>query len=185
MRIIAGKYRHRLIKSVDGLTTRPSADRLKESLFNMIGPYFDGGIMLDCCGGSGAIALECLSRGFDHAVIVENDTKAIGVIQENIKSLNLDGSTTVYKGNILDYLDNTNTCFDFIYLDPPYALSDLYTQVLEKISKRHLLKDGGIVVVEKDSKDNMVETIDQLVLYKERSYTRSKLGFYHYKKGEE
>ena len=183
MRIIAGKYRHRLLKSRDGLTTRPSADRLKESLFNMVGPYFDGGTMLDCCGGSGAIALECLSRGFDHVTIVENDPKAIAVIQDNIRALDVYGQTTLIHDDILHYLDQCDHSFDLIYLDPPYIMADLYHDVMVKISKNQLLKADGLLIVEKDSQDTMVETMGDLVLIKQRSYTRSQLGFYQIKKG--
>lgn len=181
MRIIAGKYRSRILKTLDGQTTRPTADKIKESLFNMIGPYFDGGCMLDCCAGCGAIALECLSRGFDHAVLVDQTKQAIDIIQSNIDMLKVNACTTLIHGDILTYLAQCDRMFDLIYLDPPYDNHLLYDDVIQMVVVYHRLTPNGLMVVETDIRHDLPQTKNDLVLTKKKEYRRTCLYFYRFK----
>ena len=97
MRVIAGKFKSRQLKSVDSSHTRPTTDKNKENLFNMIGPYFDGGICLDLFGGSGGLGIEALSRGMDELYSVDKQYKAFATIRENFKLLKIEDVAHVYK----------------------------------------------------------------------------------------
>ena len=92
MRVIAGKYRSRQLKSVKSDLTRPTTDKNKENLFNMIGPYFDGGVVLDLFGGSGGLGIEAMSRGMDELYSVDKQYKAFAVIKENVNMLKIDNA---------------------------------------------------------------------------------------------
>lgn len=178
MRIIAGKYRHRNLVSLPGLTTRPSGDAIKESVFNSIGPYFDGGTMLDCCSGSGAIGLECISRGFDHAILVENDRQAAKVIQTNIDTLKANAQTTLFTGDIQTYLSTCQDHFDLIYIDPPYNDHALYESIITRIHDRRLLNDDGLMIIETDIAYRPLVESTQLKMIKEKHYRRSSIYIY-------
>ncbi len=181
MRIIAGKYRSRILNTLDGQTTRPTADKIKESLFNMIGPYFDGGTMLDCCAGCGAIGLECLSRGFDHAVFVDQNKRALQVIRSNIELLKVNGQTTLINDDVVNYLEQCDRSFDLIYVDPPYDQHKLYDAIMEKVSIHHRLTENGSLIVETDITHLLPETMEHLVLTKKKDYRRTSLYFYRFK----
>src|SRR5690554_4170395 len=97
MRVISGKQKSLHLKAVPGQSTRPTTDKVKESIFNMIDPYFDGGAMLDLYGGSGSIAIEALSRGMKEAVIIDHDKKAIETIYENLNKTKLEDKAQIYR----------------------------------------------------------------------------------------
>ena len=104
MRVIAGKFKSRQLKSVDSKLTRPTTDKNKENLFNMIGPFFDGGVCLDLFGGSGGLGIEAISRGMDELYSVDKQYKAFATIKENIQTLKIQDAAHVYK---MDY-QNSN-----------------------------------------------------------------------------
>src|SRR4051794_41215753 len=97
MRVVSGSSKGKTLKAVPGSTTRPTTDKVKEALFNMIGPYFDGGIGLDLFAGSGGLGIEGLSRGLEKVIFIDRDAKAIQVIHENIKSCHFEEKTEVYR----------------------------------------------------------------------------------------
>ena len=144
MRIIAGKYKSRVLKTLEGETTRPSSDRFKEALFNRIGPFFDGGTFLDIFAGSGAVGLEALSRGVEHTTFIEKDKRAQRVILDNINSLKV-SNINILKGDALTLVKSLDTTYDYIFMDPPYEYE--YTEVLmEEVVKN--LKHDSILMVE-------------------------------------
>ena len=179
MRIIAGKYRSRIIKTPKGDNTRPTTDKTRESLFNIIGPYFDGGNFLDVFAGSGAVALEAISRGFNQAVCIDKDYEAIKVIKANIEDLKAQDEVKVYKGDyrkVLSLLKDTYR-FDHVYIDPPYRFKDTKA-IMESLSKNDLLSDNALLIVE-TTKENMLEDrYDDIIKTKEHVYGISKLVFY-------
>lgn len=179
MRIIAGKLRSRQIKTLIGNSTRPTTDKVKEALFNAIGPYFDGGVMLDMFSGSGSIAFEALSRGMNFAVCIDSDNEAVKIINENIKNLELDKVTKLVKS---DYqralrLINDQYKFDLVYIDPPYHFQDI-EKMISLLNKYTLLNVNAIVVVETKKESQLNEQYDDIIKYKESVYGITKLTYY-------
>lgn len=146
LRVVSGKYKSRIIKYVEDEKTRPTTDKVKESIFNIIGPYFDGGIVLDLFAGSGGIGIEAISRGMDKGYFIDTSKEAIKVINDNLKTLGI-ANCLVLKRDYLDFLNSTNEKFSLIFLDPPYRMHIL-EDILRIIHERSLLTEDGIVVCE-------------------------------------
>ncbi|MBV7503852.1 16S rRNA (guanine(966)-N(2))-methyltransferase RsmD [Bacillus sp. sid0103] len=150
MRVVSGICKGRPLKAVPGNTTRPTTDKVKEALFNMIGPYFDGGIGLDLFAGSGGLGLEALSRGLEKVIFIDRESKAIQVIHENIKACKFEDQAEVYRNDAdraLKALIKREICFDYIFLDPPYKKQQL-VNLMEKMDKQNIVKTDGIIVCE-------------------------------------
>ena len=148
MRVIAGTARSVPLKSRDGLDTRPTTDRVKESVFNIIQFEIEGRTVLDLFGGSGQMAIEALSRGAVSADIVDASPEAIAVIRENLKRTRLADRAAVIRSDYLDYLNSCKKRFDLIFLDPPYHEKMLET-ALKRIYEIDILKSGGIIICER------------------------------------
>ena len=146
MRIIAGSHKRRQLKAVDSLNTRSTKDRVKESLFNMLSLSLDKTHVLDLFAGSGALGLEALSRGVKEATFVEKDKAAVDVIQENLKSLELNKRARVYHRDALKFLENTTESYDLVLLDPPYHQS-LIDESLRLLIENQRLKDDFVIVL--------------------------------------
>ena len=148
MRVIAGKARSLKLKTPEGLETRPTTDRIKETLFNMLQPYLPDGIFIDLFSGSGGIGIEALSRGARHAYFVENQKNAIACIQENLKFTRLIDDATILKQDVLSALSGIHEKeADIIFLDPPYTLS-YERQVLEVLQRMPYVTENTLIVVE-------------------------------------
>ncbi len=149
MRIIAGTARSLPLKTVAGMDTRPTTDRIKETLFNIIQDEVPGSYFLDLFAGSGQIGLEAVSRGAAYAVFVEHDKKAAACIEENIRFTKFTDRTKLYQADVLSAIRSMEGRyrFDVIFMDPPYG-QGLEEQVLRELSGRSLLKEGGIIIVE-------------------------------------
>ncbi len=146
MRVVAGTARSLILKTIEGLDTRPTTDRIKETLFNMLMPYVSGAKFLDLFAGSGGIGIEALSRGADECVFVELNPKAINVINDNLKHTRLDKQAKVYKYDALSYVSGLKEIdFDVIFMDPPYG-KQLEQGILEILSKKEFSADTLIVV---------------------------------------
>ncbi|MFR1297869.1 MAG: 16S rRNA (guanine(966)-N(2))-methyltransferase RsmD [Coprobacillus cateniformis] len=144
MRVIAGKFKSRQLKSVDSKLTRPTTDKNKENLFNMIGPFFNGGVCLDLFGGSGGLGIEAISRGMDELYSVDKQYKAFATIKENIQTLKIQDVAHVYKMDYqkaLQQFANENIQFDLVFLDPPYGLK-ISQKILDFLVKNCMLKQG-------------------------------------------
>ena len=149
MRIIAGTARRLLLKSVDGLQTRPTTDRIKETLFNILQTGITGTCFLDLFAGSGQIGLEALSRGADFAVFVDNNKKVCSCINENIQSTHFEDQSkllTMEAVSALRLLEGKYT-FDYIFMDPPYK-SAYEKEVLEYLAGSGLLKEDAWIIIE-------------------------------------
>lgn len=164
MRIISGKKRGYKLLPPTRNSTRPTTDRVKESLFNIIQMRFPCGNVLDLFAGSGALGIEALSRGANHAVFVEHDVSAYNVIQKNLRGSGFDSDALLVKCDALEFLDRIGKSgaksekFDVIFLDPPYNKGMLST-VLTKIHTYSLLSDNGIIVVETEAGgENITDT---------------------------
>ena len=177
LRIIGGIYRSRRINEVKSSKTRPTTDKNKESLFNSLGQFFDGGKMLDLFSGSGAIGIEALSRGIDQVVFVENDNLAIKTIKGNLDILGIKDNVKIIKQDVFKYLSTINDAYDLIFADPPYSLNK-YDLLLEIIESRQLLANGGIIVFEADKTCDFTTNYHGLSKYKEKKLGNSKFAFY-------
>jgi 16S rRNA (guanine(966)-N(2))-methyltransferase RsmD len=129
MRVIAGEFRSRVLKTLPGLETRPTPDRLRETLFNVLAPIIAGSRFVDAYAGTGAVGIEALSRGAAHAVFIERTRAAANVIRENLAALKLTSRAEVLQGRVLQYLSHRQA--DIVFLDPPYSLEQEYAAALE------------------------------------------------------
>ena len=150
MHIISGKYRGKKLKGFNIEGTRPTMDRVKESLFGMIQNYVEGSKVLDLFAGSGALGLEAISNGANEAYLIDNNEEAIRVIKDNMKNMNDD--IKVIKSDYKKFLKETDLKFDIIFLDPPYR-KGLMGKALKIIEERELLTESGIVVCEYEYND--------------------------------
>jgi 16S rRNA (guanine966-N2)-methyltransferase len=155
MRVIAGTYRSRIFKSLKGLALRPTSDRLRETLFNVLAPNIAGSRFLDLFAGTGAIGIEALSRGAAEVVFIENHAPAVTLIRRNLESLGINSGATVLAVDVLRGLallasqkQSSAPGYDFVFLDPPYAAAEDYFRVLEFLGSTELLAPGGIVIAE-------------------------------------
>jgi 16S rRNA (guanine966-N2)-methyltransferase len=133
MRVIAGELRSRRLKSIPGRATRPTPDRLRETLFNILAPRIAGAVFLDAYAGTGAVGIEALSRGARHAYFLERSRDAVEVIRENVAALNLESRATVVTGPVLLTLSRYPA--DILFADPPYELEREYTALLDRIAE--------------------------------------------------
>lgn len=132
MRVIAGRFRSRRLKSVPGLAVRPTPDRLRESLFSIVAPRLEGSIFLDAYAGSGSVGLEALSRGAKHVFFIERNHQALTVLRENLASLGIKDEATVVRGSAAVLLPNYPA--DIAFLDPPYEHAKEYADSLAALS---------------------------------------------------
>lgn len=149
MRVIAGTARRLQLKTLDGFETRPTTDRIKETLFNMLTPYLYDCIFLDLFAGSGGIGIEALSRGAMKAYFVDNNLNAIACIKENLKHTRLFQKGETMPVDVLTALKRLegNQQFDFIFMDPPYG-KGLEREALEYLAGSELLAEEGVIIVE-------------------------------------
>lgn len=171
MRVIAGEFKSRQLKTVNSSLTRPTTDKNKENLFNIIGPYFDGGICLDLFAGSGGLGIEALSRGMNELYSVDKQLKAFLTIQENCRLLKIEDRVHLYKMDALKALEkfsHDHVCFDLVLLDPPYGLKK-HTQILDYLLSNNMLNNGCIIVIE-DLNEEVIDVQSPFVLKKQQSY---------------
>lgn len=153
MRVIAGKFRSRRIISPQGVTTRPTSDRLRETLFNVVAPRVGDSVWIDLFAGSGAVGLEALSRGARTVYFVESSSRAVGVIRKNLEELGIEEGYEVLEreaATALRMLDAQAIACDFCFLDPPYRKINDYEQTLGFLSQSRLLAPDSQVIAEHD-----------------------------------
>lgn len=184
MRVIAGKYKSRQLKVPQSNLTRPTTDRNKENLFNMIGPYFDGGRVLDLFGGSGGLGIEAMSRGCDELYTVDNQYEAFKTIKENFQLLKLEHAKALkmdYRKALKKFHDQQLT-FDLVLLDPPYG-KGLVDEILSYLILHKMLNHQAIVVIE-ELKETTFQDFAELKLYKKHNYGITALNIYLYKESK-
>lgn len=180
MRIVAGKFRSRVIEAVPGMETRPTADKIKEAIFSRIGPYFHGGQMLDLFGGSGNMGFEALSRGMDHVVFVDVSKVACRVIAANAKKLQVEANCeilTMPYQNALSVLQKQQRKFDLIYLDPPYKEQQI-SEILSFLATTGMVSLHGLVVCECLKEDGFLDTYEELQKIKDVTYGSTRITIY-------
>lgn len=149
MRIIAGTARSLPLKTVEGMSTRPTTDRIKETLFNMLQSEVSGSYFLDLFAGSGQMGLEAISRGAAYSVFVDNNKKAVACIEDNIRFTKFDKECRVYASDSLSALRamEGRYQFDIIFMDPPYN-QEIEKEVLRYLASSSLLKEDTTIIVE-------------------------------------
>ena len=165
MRVITGTARGVVLKTPEGMLTRPTSDRVKEALFSIINFDLPGAAVLDLFGGTGQLGIEALSRGAKSAVFVDAREDACRLIRENLKRTRLDSQGKVVRSDYLDYLKRSRDKFDIILLDPPYAEVFL-ENALKCITEIDILQSGGIIVAERP--------VEKELPFEFEGYTRSR-----------
>lgn len=173
MRVIAGVHKGRVIRPVPNKLTRPTTDKVKEALFHMIGPYFDGGLCLDLFAGSGGLGIEALSRGVDKAIFVDKHPKAISTIYENLKTLKLEDKAEVYRTDALRALkaaSKRELQFDWVFLDPPYGKVS-FESLFETLHANNMVKKDATIVCEHTAEQILPEEFGPFQQIKSETYS--------------
>lgn len=177
MRIVSGEFGGRPLKTLEGKTTRPTSDKVRGAMFNMIGPYFDGGRVLDLFAGSGGLSIEAVSRGLDEAVLVEKDRRAQAIVQENIKMTKSGKQFTLMKMEAERAIGQLSGQFNLIFLDPPYAKEQIVATI-KALDARELLAEDVMIVCETDKSVELPEEIGSVGIWKQKTYGISKVTVY-------
>lgn len=178
MRIIGGNSRGTKLYTLEGLNTRPTLDRVKESMFNILQNNIKDRIILDLFAGSGAIGLEFISRGAKKAFLCEKEKKAIYIINKNIQKMHVESKVKIAFMDYRKFLETSNDKYDLIFLDPPYE-TDFISKSTELIIKKNLLNDDGIIIAETDQEERVIKELEniEIEIYDIRKYGRAKLIF--------
>jgi 16S rRNA (guanine(966)-N(2))-methyltransferase RsmD len=172
MRVIAGEFRSRVLKTLPGTETRPTPDRLRESLFNVLAPEIEGTVFLDAYAGSGTVGIEAVSRGAAKAILIERSRSAANVIRENVAALKLSGRVEVLHGRVLQYLPHRKA--DIVFLDPPYDLEKEYSEALGMLAEG----EARLVIAQHSSRMKLEERYGALERSRVMTQRENSLSFY-------
>lgn len=161
MRIIGGRARGTKLYTLEGVTTRPTLDRVKESIFNIIQSEIEGSIFLDLFAGSGAIGLEAISRGAEKAILCDKEKSAIEIIKKNIEKTHSENKVEIYNMDFEKCLEKIQDKIDIIYIDPPYK-TDFIFKALQKIESSKILKRDTKIILETDDEERILKQIQEL-----------------------
>ena len=181
MRVIAGKYRSRPLRSLKGMMLRPTSDRLRETLFNILAPAIQGATFVDLYAGTGAVGIEALSRGARHAVFVEQHAPAVALIRRNLESLGIGAEAEILSLSVeraIERLEARRVHAQIIFLDPPYAADDEYESTLEVLGESSIVAPEARVVVEHLRKRELPERVGDLELVRVVEQGDAALSFY-------
>lgn len=175
MRVITGSARGMSLKTLEGLNTRPTSEKVKEAVFSAIQFEIEGRRILDLFAGSGQMGIEALSRGAESCVFVDNDKNAVKVIKENIEKTKFTDSSSLVQMDAISFLNMNIKKFDVVLLDPPYA-TDLLDRALAGISD--FVSEGGITVCESSYEKSLPEKIGKLTKYRDYKYGKTAVTIY-------
>lgn len=181
MRVIAGKYRSRRLIAPPGVRTRPTSDRLRETLFNVVAASVPGSVWMDLFAGTGAVGIEALSRGARMVYFVESSRRAAEAIRANLAALGITEGFEVAERDAmaaLRLLEARPAAADVCFLDPPYRQTGDYEQVLSFLARSSLLKPGGLVIAEHDKRLDPGESFGTLCRYRKLRQGDQVLSFY-------
>ena len=178
MRIIAGRLRSRRFSAPAGMDVRPTSDRLRETLFNILAPQMEGARFLDLFAGTGAVGIEAISRSAREAVLVESNKKAARAIRENIESLGIGSETSIIEQEAAKAIRALTGKFDIVFLDPPYSLHGQYEQCLTALGHSALLIADSIVIAEHEKRFTPEERYGELQCYRRLVQGDAALSFY-------
>jgi 16S rRNA (guanine966-N2)-methyltransferase len=181
VRVIAGKFRRRTLKGPGLLPLRPTSDRLRETLFNILAPAVEDSLFVDLYAGTGAIGIEALSRGAREVILVESNSKAARLVRENLAALEIREGAELIESDAMTALERLaarHSLADFIFLDPPYVQAPEHARVLEYLDASHLIAPRGLVIVEHHWRLELPERLDRLECMREIEQGESMLSFY-------
>jgi 16S rRNA (guanine966-N2)-methyltransferase len=181
MRIIAGERRGKILRSVRGMETRPTADRVRESVFNILAYQVSGAAVLDLFAGTGAMGIEALSRGAEYAVFVDDSKDALSVISKNLTDCRFQDKARIIRWNIaknLTCLAEFEQRFDLVFMDPPYN-RNFILPALNHLLKSNGLKDNALIVIEHGI-EPIPDTVSDFFLYDQRKYGKTFVSFLKY-----
>lgn len=182
MRIIAGQFRSRILKNPKGQSLRPTSDRLRETLFNVLGAEIAGSRFLDLYAGTGAVGLEAVSRGADEVVFVENHSGAVKLIRGNLALLGIDFGVQIIAASAAEALVRLTKYkaqpFDFVFLDPPYAVDTEYEAILGVLGESELVFENSIVIAEHRKTYELDKAYGLLQRYRVLKQGDAALSFY-------
>lgn len=181
MRVISGSRKGHKLKAPKGMSVRPTEDRIKESLFNILGNIDEDSIILDAFGGSGSIGIEFLSRRAKTCYFVDNSMESINIINENLEHTKLLSKSIVIKSDIFIAIKNFGVkklIFNYIYLDPPFRQIGLIQKLLELINKEDILAYDGMIIIEHEKELDLEERISGFLKFDFRRYGSKSLSFY-------
>ncbi|GAC1437549.1 MAG: 16S rRNA (guanine(966)-N(2))-methyltransferase RsmD [Terriglobales bacterium] len=189
MRVIAGKFRSRVLQSLPGLDIRPTSDKLRETLFNILtagnSSALEGKIWIDLFAGTGAVGIEAISRGSSLVHFVESSPGAAELIKRNLRSLGIESGFSLSAQDVvraLRTMAGKNTNFDIVFLDPPYQLEDAYSKTLLELSTSALLTSETRVIAEHQRKFDPGEKFGELERYRKLEQGQAALSFYRLKR---
>ena len=178
MRIISGKFKSRRLKGTPPAGIRPTSDKLRETLFNVLGARVEGATFLDGCAGVGAIGIEAISRGAAFVYFVEQSHKACQMIRENLKALEIDNGFKLLEMDLIKSLKVLDASFDIAFIDPPYERDELYAAALERFGNTSPVAPDGLLIMEHSKRKELPESAG--TLHKIRSLVQgdAALAFY-------
>lgn len=180
MRIVAGDFGGRRLKAVPGMATRPTTDKVKEALFNIIGPYFEGGRSLDLFAGSGGLSIEAVSRGIEQAVLIDRQYAAIQTIKDNVAVTKAEDRFEILKrdaNRALQELSDRGDQFDLVFFDPPYAQQKIVDQ-MARLRELNLLTPTARIVCETDQQAKLPDDVAGFHFIERRDYGITELTIY-------
>ena len=183
VRIIAGHFKSRTLKTLRGQALRPISDRLRETLFNILGAAVENSVFLDVYAGTGAVGIEALSRGARQVLFIENHRPAVALIRANLASLGIRNGFQVLAANALSGLEKLSARglrADFIFLAPPYADRDAYSRSLALLDSLSLLAPSSLLIIEHTKKHALPERLDNLRRARLVQQGDSSLSFYRW-----
>ena len=172
MRVIGGEFRSRKLTTVRGLDTRPTPDRLREALFNVLAPRIEGVVFVDCYAGTGAVGIEALSRGAQRAIFIEKSRTAVDVIRYNLAVLGLESRAEVLTGRVSTVLERLEA--DIIFLDPPYEAEKEYDAAFRALEQR----PSGLVIVQHESRVQLKDQYGHWKKYRDLRQGSNSLSFF-------
>jgi 16S rRNA (guanine966-N2)-methyltransferase len=179
MRIISGQFKSRRLKGTPPPGIRPTSDKLRETIFNILSSRVEGATFLDGCAGMGAMGIEAISRGAACVYFVDQSRKATRIIRENLESLDIKDGFKLLEMDLARALDTIAVSFDIAFIDPPYDREDLYSATLQRFGERSLLAEDGILLLEHGKRTELPDSFGRL--HKIRSLVQGDAALAFYK----
>ncbi len=175
MRVITGSARGRNLKTLEGLSVRPTSQKVKEAMFSAIQFYIEGASVLDLFAGSGQLGIEAMSRGARDCTFVDLAKESCAVVRENLRATGFDSAARVVMGDAVRYLESAGSGYDIIFADPPYRL-DAGPKLLERVSGA--LRDGGLFLLETEEEAGLPESAGSVLLFRRYRYGKTAVRIY-------
>lgn len=185
MRVISGSARGKKLKSPADEKVRPTLDRVKENIFNIIGPRIRDAAVLDLFAGSGGLGIEALSRGAKECYFVDNDKRSLDLVRYNLKETGLEKNAVILAKDAesaIQKLCSENKKFDYILIDPPYC-QGIVQKILKQLEKYNIMQEEGIVVIETDRIEKLPDETEYLIKIKDREYSSTRISIFESRNG--